>query len=144
MPVCWDEVKVKSTTRIQWLARNLLGWRLGLSEKRMNERNQSHEAYGDELTPKLRGLFPSEELDICHQAEVDNLHFSIAWGRGQDGRNMQLLIVGNAIDDYLTRESIAEEAEKRLLDFVKGKIREMAAISTPQEVVVLSEHVRVY
>jgi hypothetical protein len=116
----------------------------GFSEKEMNERSKSHEVYGDKLTPKLRELFPSEELDIKHRAEGGDLHFSIAWGSGQDGRNMQLWIVGNAIDDYLTQESVAEEAEKRLLDFVRGKLREMAAISTPQKVLVLPEHVCVY
>jgi hypothetical protein len=119
--------------------------RLEVSEQEtMNEHSQRHQAYGDKLTLKLREVFPSDKLEIDHRAEVGGLHFSIVWGRGHDRRNMQLWIAGNALDDYLMNKQTAEAAEKRLLTFVKGKIPEMAADTTPQRVDVMPADVRVY
>jgi hypothetical protein len=107
----------------------------------MNERRQRHEEYGERLTPKLEALFPPQDRDVKFLWD-DGLRFSIAWGERESSRNMQLWITGNALDDYLLREHEADEAEARLLAFVKRKIAELKPVAEPQRFAVTPDDVR--
>jgi hypothetical protein len=109
----------------------------------MNERSESRDAYGYRLTPKLEPLFPAEHRDIKHRTEDGHLHFSIAWGEGGSSRNMQLWIARNALNDYLLHEYKADDAEAKLLAFVRRKIAELKPIAEQQRVDVTPEDVRV-
>jgi|GEM_PF-3448411 len=109
----------------------------------MNERKTAHEKYGEDVTPTLKKLFPTD-VEVACRAEDGDLHFSIAWGEGHAERNMQLWIAGNALDDYLIPDHSAEKAEKKLFGFVQSAIQKMEPITMPQKVTVLSEDVRVY
>ncbi|HEY2324897.1 MAG TPA: hypothetical protein VGJ82_18700, partial [Thermoanaerobaculia bacterium] len=90
----------------------------------MNERKKSHEVYGERLTPKLETLFPAERRDVTCRWD-DGLHFDVTWREGESWREVQLWITGNTLDDYLLQKHIADDAEAKLLAFVKRKVAEL-------------------
>jgi hypothetical protein len=108
----------------------------------LSENSKARLTYGQELKEKLETVFPLDP-DIDVRGEDLGLHFSMAWGRGENHRNLQVWISRVALDDYLLPEVSRREAEIKLFALIRQKIPTLEATTEPQDLRVNSTDVKV-
>jgi len=108
----------------------------------LSESSEARVRYGEALKRELKTLLPSD-ADIEFRGEDLGLHFSTAWGRGDEHRNLQIWISRVALDDYLMPDESRGEAESKLFALIRRRLSSLNTTTEPQDLRVDSTDVRV-